>query len=162
VTLIGVLSDSHGQVERTRAAVRSLIDGGAAMLVHLGDIETDDVIDELAGHEVAIVFGNCDDDISSLTRYAERLNISVRHPMGELTIDGKRIAFTHGHLLECVKQALAQQADYLLLGHTHEVRDERIGRTRVINPGALHRAARYTAALLDPGADSLRIVDIPR
>jgi predicted phosphodiesterase len=97
-----------------------------------------------------------------MTRYAEHLDIDVRHPMGEITIDGKRIAFTHGHLYECVKQALASGVDYLLFGHTLEVRDERIGRTRVINPGALHRAARYTAALLDPGADSLRVIDIAR
>jgi predicted phosphodiesterase len=61
-----------------------------------------------------------------------------------------------------MEQALRDGADYLLHGHTHELRDERIGRTRMINPGALFRAARYTAALLDPRADRLEILALPR
>jgi len=57
-TLIGVLSDSHGNVEATRAAVQTLSERGAAILIHLGDFETDSIIDELVGHDVHIVFGN--------------------------------------------------------------------------------------------------------
>jgi predicted phosphodiesterase len=59
-------------------------------------------------------------------------------------------------------QALAEDVDYLLHGHTHELRDERVGATRIINPGALHRAPRYTAAILDPKADDLTIIEIPK
>jgi predicted phosphodiesterase len=50
----------------------------------------------------------------------------------------------------------------VLHGHTHEIRDERVGLTRVINPGALHRAARYTAAVLEPASDRLEIIVVPR
>jgi hypothetical protein len=60
-----------------------------------------------------------------------------------------------------MRSALAQGVDYLCHGHTHVVRDERIGQTRVINPGALFRAARYTVALLDMAADRLEIVQVP-
>jgi predicted phosphodiesterase len=52
--------------------------------------------------------------------------------------------------------------DYLLHGHSHEVRDERVGRTRIINPGALCRAARYTAAILDPDADALEVLEVAK
>ena len=44
---------------------------------------------------------------------------------------------------------LGQQHDYLLQGHTHVPHDQRIGRTRLINPGALHRARTKTVATLD-------------
>jgi predicted phosphodiesterase len=37
----------------------------------------------------------------------------------------------------------------LLQGHTHVRADERVGTVRVINPGALHRAAQKTVATLD-------------
>src|SRR5690606_18961183 len=134
---------------------------GAELLLHLGDIETEAVIDELAGHNARIVFGNCDYDEQSLARYAELLDVHVDHPAGELTADGRRIVFTHGHLRGPVDAALRDGADYLLHGHTHEVRDERIGGTRLINPGALFRAPRYTVALLDPASDSLEFIELP-
>jgi predicted phosphodiesterase len=54
----------------------------------------------------------------------------------------------------------AQEHDYLLHGHTHVRRDERVGKTRVINPGALHRAAEKTVALLDLAADRLEYLRI--
>ena len=41
------------------------------------------------------------------------------------------------------------------------LRDERIGRTRVINPGALQRARRYTVALLDTEMDALELFELP-
>jgi len=48
--IIGVLADSHGHAETTAKAVRMLLEHGAEMLLHLGDIGSDEVIDELAGH----------------------------------------------------------------------------------------------------------------
>jgi uncharacterized protein len=158
--LLGILSDSHGRADATRAAVNALVQRRATTLIHLGDICDENVLDELIGHEARIVFGNCDWEIHGLTRYAEVVGVKVDHPMGTIEIAGKTIAFTHGHLANLMEQALAAGVDYLLHGHTHEVRDERIGRTRVINPGALHRAKRYTVALLDPVGDRLEIVDI--
>jgi predicted phosphodiesterase len=59
-----------------------------------------------------------------------------------------------------MQEAVAEGANYLLHGHTHEPRDERIESTRVINPGALFRARRYTVALLEPEKDRLQFVDV--
>ena len=47
---VGVLSDSHGHAETTARAVEALVAHGAEMLLHLGDIGSDEVIDELGGH----------------------------------------------------------------------------------------------------------------
>ena len=159
---LGILSDSHGRAQATREAVRALAAREATLLLHLGDVCSEPVIDELIGHNARIVFGNCDWDIPSLTRHAESMGIAVDHPMGVVEVGGKRIAFTHGHLAHLMEQAMADGVDYVLHGHTHEVRDERVGGVRIINPGALFRASRYTAALLDPAADRLEIIDIAR
>lgn len=159
---IGLLSDSHGRADTTAKAVRALLDHGAELLLHLGDVGSEAVIDELVGHHARIVFGNCDDEIGSLTRYAGLMGVGVDHPMGGLEIAGKRIAFTHGHLQHLVDQALLDGVDYLFHGHSHELRDQRVGRTRIINPGALFRAPRYTAAVLDPARDALEIIDVAR
>jgi len=160
--LLGILSDSHGRADTTRLAVKSLLEHGAQLLLHLGDIGGEHVIDELVGHPARLVFGNCDWNDRELGRYAQITGIVNDHPIGKLTVDDRSIAFTHGHLSEPMEQAWRDGVDYLFHGHTHELRDERIGRTRVINPGALFRATRYTAALLDPRADRLEVLTLPR
>jgi putative phosphoesterase len=159
--LLGILSDSHGHAETTHRAVEALLEAGAETLIHLGDIGSEEVLEELVVVPAKIVFGNCDDE-RLLARHAERLGVEVCHPIGFLEHASKRIAFSHGHLVPLMEAAVRNAVDYLLHGHTHEVRDERIGSTRVINPGALHRASRYTVALLDPQADRLRVLEVPR
>jgi len=159
---LGILSDSHGRAAITARAVALLEAQGADLLIHLGDVETEAVIDELVGHPARIVFGNCDWDIPALTRYAAHVGVAVDHPTGRLEADGKVIAYTHGHIRRLMDAALSAGVDYLLHGHTHVVRDERDGRTRIINPGALFRASRYTAAVLDVAGDRLSLVEIPQ
>jgi hypothetical protein len=160
VTIIGILSDSHGHADTTARAVAALERAGATLLLHLGDVETEAVIDELAGRNARMVFGNCDFDLQDLTRHAERMGVAVDHPLGEVVVEGRRIAFTHGHVTRLMTEALQRHPDYLLHGHTHRLRDERVDGVRVINPGALFRAAEYTAAMLDPVRDRLRILRI--
>ena len=160
--IIGILSDSHGRVRPTAVAVQTLLDNGATTLIHLGDIGSDDVINELVGHNAHIVLGNCDFYERPLIDYAESVGVTVDHPAGRLEIDSKTIAFTHGHLEIEYEQALTENVDYLLHGHTHELRDERIGDTRVINPGALSRASEYTVAALEPATDRLQIFRVPK
>lgn len=162
MTTIGILSDSHGRAAITRRAIDALLERGATILIHLGDIERIEVIEALAGHEAHIVFGNTDWDEKSLARYARELEVIVDHPVGRLEIDGKTIIFTHGDDAGLVRAALDEKPGYFLHGHTHLARDERVEGTRIINPGALFRAARYTAALLEPAADRVEFIEIPR
>ena len=44
---------------------------------------------------------------------------------------------------------------YLFTGHTHQADDRRQGRTRLINPGAVHRSATPSLAVLDLATDAL-------
>ena len=53
-----------------------------------------------------------------------------------------------------------QRHDYLLQGHTHVKQDLRVGKMRIINSGALHRANPRTVALLDTATDSLEFLEI--
>ncbi|MHC5112800.1 MAG: YfcE family phosphodiesterase [Planctomycetota bacterium] len=160
MSAIGILADSHGRADTTARAVRALEDAGAEIFVHLGDIETEAVIDELVGRRAHLVFGNCDYDADALARYARHVGVQVDGLVGHLEVGGRRITFTHGHIRSPMDEAIAAGDDYLLHGHTHELRDERVGDTRVINPGALFRAVRYTAAVLDPERDQLEVLDV--
>ena len=160
--LLGLLADSHGRRRTTAAAVSSLLERGAEMLIHLGDFETIEVIDELVGQHAQGVLGNCDYPPERFLRYAESVDVTLDKEALRLELDGKRLIATHGHIERIMREAMTSKCDYLLHGHSHALRDERLGRTRIINPGALSRAARYTAALLDTAADRLDIIEIAR
>lgn len=73
---------------------------------------------------------------------------------------GKRIGVAHGHLTMDLRRVLTQQPDILLTGHAHSPSDAIVNGTRRINPGALHRAERFTVALLDLPSGELRFLYI--
>lgn len=170
---IGLLSDSHGRAAITGQAVALLLEHGAKALIHLGDVETPEVIDALvasmplgAGEaeaqvEAHLVFGNVDVQVAALGRYATDLGVVVDHPVGRLSVDGGELVFCHGHQQRPMREAVERGARYLCHGHTHEARDAREGDTRIINPGALHRARRHTVALLCTESDVLTFYSVP-
>lgn len=144
------------------------MDAGADVLIHLGDVGTVEVIDALlAIHPVTgqpvethVVFGNTDWDARALGDYATELGIRIHDPMGEIEVDGCRVAFTHGHLDLIISQATKSQPDFLLHGHTHRISDTRQGHTRIINPGALFRANKYTVATLSPASGTFDVLEL--
>ena len=171
VARIGLLSDSHGRAAVTQRAVDLLLEHGAGMLVHLGDVGGIEVIDALVTAapggdqpvEAHLVFGNCDWDAASLASYAASVGVIVDHPQGRLEPDGQGVlVFMHGHNHRAMAEALARQVRWLCHGHTHERLDVRRGPTRIINPGALHRAATYSVALLETETDELAFFTVPK
>ena len=53
---IGLLSDSHGRARTTRLAIQTLLDQSVEAIVHLGDIGSIEVIDELVVQETMTFF----------------------------------------------------------------------------------------------------------
>ncbi|HEY7088521.1 MAG TPA: YfcE family phosphodiesterase [Tepidisphaeraceae bacterium] len=159
--LVGILSDTHDRLETTIAGLEALRSAGAGFYIHCGDVGSEMILDQLAGLKAALVWGNNDWDRRGLSRYAEHLGIQVLPSLGELELQRKRFAIMHGDDGKLVRKVLdGQEHDYLLLGHSHVASDKKFGRVRVINPGALHRAATKSVALLDPAADQLRYIRI--
>jgi len=159
--LIGILSDTHDRVDAMAAAMKLLRESGAQFFIHCGDVGSERVLDHLAGLPCAFVFGNTDWDRAALARYAQTIGVACHGSFADLELGGRRIAVVHGDDFRLKQRLLAEQRhDYLLQGHTHVRADERIGRTRLINPGALHRAREKTVALLDTDGDVLRFLSL--
>ena len=159
--IIGILSDTHDRAEWMAAGIRALQDAKAEFLIHCGDIGHQRCIDLLAGLPCAFVFGNTDFDRAGLARYAASIDVPCYGNFADLQLDGKRFAVIHGDDARLKQRLLAaQEHDYLCQGHTHVPADTRIGRTRLINPGALHRAAAKTVATLDTATDTLKLIDV--
>ena len=154
--IIGILSDTHDRAPWMDAGIRTLQRAEAAFFIHCGDIGGQECIDLLAGLPAAFVFGNTDFDRPALSRYAASIDVPCYGNFANLELDGKKIAVLHGDDYRLKQRLLAaQEHDYLLQGHTHIRADQRVGRTRIINPGALHRAAVKTVVTLDTRSDNV-------
>jgi putative phosphoesterase len=152
---VGILSDTHDQVERTAGAVALLAGLGAETLIHCGDLTTPEIVHACAALPCHYVLGNNDYDEEGLRRVIAATGGICLGWAGTVQMAGKSLGVTHGHLAREFRQLIRQAPDYLLYGHVHYRLDERDGPTRQINPGALHRAPEWTVALLDLTEDSL-------
>jgi uncharacterized protein len=159
---IGILSDTHDRLDRTIDAVALLIAAGAEKLFHCGDFTQPDIVTVCGQRPCYVVFGNNDDDLPGIRRATRETNGLCLEWGGEVTMAGKRIAMTHGHFHKDVRRLLEAKPDYFLSGHSHIPDDHWEESVRRINPGALHRAEKYTVALLDLATDELQFLEVPR
>ena len=148
--ILGIISDTHDRLTRTKVAVAMLLDAGAEAIVHCGDLNTPPILEACAVTPCWFVFGNNDDDsIPELHEAARELGAVCLEWGGVFDLGGRRIGVTHGHMRSDVHKLFKQAPDYLLTGHSHIAGQEKHGRIVRINPGALHRAAVHTVATLD-------------
>lgn len=160
---IGILSDSHNHLERTRAAVRILVEAGAETLIHCGDLATPEIVAACAVRPFYFVFGNHDGDSTPhLEAAALAAGATCLGWGGVVELAGKRIGVVHGHLATDRKRVEAERPDYLLSGHTHTPLDGMDGPIRRINPGALFRAREFSVAVLDLESDVVTFLPVPR
>ncbi|MCB9849542.1 MAG: metallophosphoesterase family protein [Phycisphaerales bacterium] len=159
--IVGILSDSHGRADRVRVARKLLEDCGATMLIHCGDVGGVAVFDELVGCDCRFVWGNTDVPTQGVLAYLETTGLQAPATV-PLMVEAANntIHVFHGHEPEFRSAIANPQSDYILHGHTHAARDERIGKTRIINPGALQRALTYTVATLDVERDKVMFHEV--
>ena len=126
-----VVSDTHGDVHSLLELLRT--NSTAQVVIHCGDGASD--VQEVAHLFPSKMFisvrGNC--DFCTDVPYAE-----------SITLEGKKIFVTHGHLYNVKSDlyalslsALEQGADMVLFGHTHvqtEIYDDGL---YMLNPGSL-------------------------
>lgn len=136
---IGILSDTHNNLENLKAALDIFGQEGITTLIHCGDMTEAKVARAMERFRVICAFGN--GDIASGEIRQALLDQNPANFAGLVytgAIDGKRIAVTHGHLAGKVEELLGSgEYDYVFKGHSHRHKDEAYGRTRLINPGAL-------------------------
>ncbi len=147
---IGIVSDSHGRRPALSAALAELRQRGITTVLHCGDVEDTATVALFRGFDAHFVHGNCDHDRDQLQSALEAVGARYHGAWGTLALAGRTLAFLHGDDGRQMDELLASKAfDFLFHGHTHRPRDELIGSTRVINPGALHRAQPKTFVVLD-------------
>jgi len=165
---IGIISDTHGQVDMALAAAREFMFRAVEAVFHCGDVGSDMVLTEMAAlfQEIDIplyvVLGNTD-RYSDLRFYPGDIGVNLMGRFGEMEMAGRKIAMLHSDdealLFETVE---SQNYDYVLFGHTHVRHDEKRNRTRLVNPGAAGRGMHPSCAVLDLIEDAVTFFNIRR
>jgi uncharacterized protein len=154
---IGILSDTHNNLDNLRRALVLFEGEGISTLIHCGDFTGVEVARAMQGFRVIAVYGN--GDVASGEIRQALLDQNPDSYAGILyhgEIGGARIAVTHGHMPALLEELIrSQKYEYVFRGHSHQHKEELVGNTRVINPGALgglHRDQRHICILdIDQG-----------
>lgn len=129
--LIGVISDTHIP-SRSYEIPDKIFDvfRNVDLIIHAGDIESHDVIEELEKiAPVTAVHGNCDPDLGLN-------NFEI------LSIDNLKIGLTHGVVYprgdeqQLYYKARELNVDILISGHTHQAMIKQIDDILLLNPGS--------------------------
>ncbi len=161
---IGILSDTHNNLQNYQAALGIFRARKIETLIHCGDLTGIGVARLLTGFRVICTLGNCDAASGEI-----RDTILAQDPQNYVglvyrgQINGSGIGVTHGHLpgqLDGLVQS--GEHDYIFTGHSHVRMDERKGTTRLINPGSLggRHVQTRSICILDLGSGQAEFIDV--
>ena len=169
-------SDIHGSAFFCRQLLDIYRKSGAARLVLLGDIlyhgPRNDLPREYAPREVIsmlnplkdqiyAVRGNCDTEVDQMV-----LQFPILADYALLSIEGKTLYATHGHVFNQDSLPPVQDGDILIHGHTHLLKAEKMetdfGTVAILNPGSVSipkGGNPNTYAILENGIFTIKTLD---
>ncbi len=165
---LGLISDTHGNIQRTVMAEGLLAAENVSAVIHCGDIGSEAILISMAGVfepkgvPIHAVLGNVDLFVPGLEDFPKVSGVNILGRFGDISITRKRIAIIHGDDDRKLNDARRSgDYDYILKGHSHQREDYRENNgARVINPGALHNTSTPSCAVLDIEKDTLKFIDI--
>ncbi len=160
--MIGIISDTHDNTDNVQKAVEIFKKSNVDFVIHCGDLCAPVTIRYFEGLVVHFVKGNVDGAGENIKRFLEEMGGFYYDRILEMEYEGKRIAALHYNEMILKQMIDSQKYDYIFHGHTHRIRDERIGRTRIINPGTHYLAHKenHYIVLLDVEKDKAEFIKI--
>jgi hypothetical protein len=137
---VAVLSDVHDNIWNLKSLIKKLESSKIEATIFCGDLIAPSTAAILATLNTPIhcCLGNNDEDhIGMLKMGGEMINWThLSKEFGEIVLDGRKIAFCHYPKLG---ELLAKSGDYdaVFYGHTHQKENKIIGKTLLVNPGAV-------------------------
>ena len=123
---IGIISDTHKKVKKTKKALEHLLENGAEFIIHAGDIVEIEILEMLKNSLVdyLAVYGNND---AHLMEYHENYNL-VQEPY-YFNLAGLKFKLMH------LPFYMAPDADVIVFGHTHVFQTEMNNGKLFLNSG---------------------------
>jgi hypothetical protein len=155
--LVGVMSDSHDNLLKVRAATTLFRKRGAEVILHAGDVVAPFAVRAIlkAGIPLVGVFGNCDGERTGMKKVCRTFYRSPHR----FELDARVLVLAHDP--EDLRGEVAAGADLLVHGHTHNPAVKQ-GRPLVLNPGETGGwlTGKSSVALVDLATLKVEIVDL--
>ena len=133
-----VFSDTHDHVDNLRQVIKQT-SGQVEVAIFCGDLCSSFMAKLFADIKAPIYacFGNNDEGQVSIVMKSPSANWTTNSSeFGEIDLDGRQIVFNHYPKLAEL-QAKSGKYDAVFYGHTHQVRNEIVNKTLLLNPGAV-------------------------
>ena len=171
--LVGVISDTHDNLDKVRIAARIFFKKRINTVLHLGDIIapfTLRVFREEGIEKLIAVFGNNCGEKLGLKRVADSIGYEIHEPPFTVELTGKKILMLHGQgSIEATASfvnalAKSRQYDIILYGHTHRIDHRFVDNVLILNPGEACGCltGKPTAAILDTKTLHVELLDLSR
>ncbi len=167
--IIGIMSDSHDNLEAVSKALEVFRRNGVEAIIHLGDIISPFTLLRILEYpgRIAIVLGNNDGEQITLKELAVKAGAILKKDMHQMEIGRRKILLMHGFgdadQTKTVAEALALSGKYdvVLYGHTHRAEARYMGKTLVLNPGEVcgYLTNRKSVAILNTETLEYNIVE---
>jgi putative phosphoesterase len=149
--LIGIMSDSHGNMAAIGKAVDFFNERAIEHLYHAGDIDSPDTFAEFRrlSCPMTLVFGNCDSERRSFREKFRGKGVfhGQKH---SFNINEKKILMMH-EPRDLERLAETGCYDCIIYGHTHRIDARLVRGTLIINPGEISglRTGKISVVLLE-------------
>jgi uncharacterized protein len=149
--MIGIMSDTHDNIDAIRKAVKIFNDKDLDLIIHAGDLISPFTAKEFQklNPELVAVYGNNDGEREGLKSAYK--DFCILEDFKEISVEGWKFAVIHG-TNPAIVDSLAQAGKYdvVVRGHTHKM-EILNGETMVINPGEVcgYISGEKTVVILD-------------
>jgi putative phosphoesterase len=133
---IGLISDTHDNIENIVKAVREFSSKQVDIVLHAGDFVSPIAVESFAGIKLVGILGNNDIDIPGLTLAFNKIHGELKGEIFETVYDGMKLVIYHG-TSSSKREFLIKSGKYdiVIYGHTHRKANYMAGSTIVVNPG---------------------------
>jgi uncharacterized protein len=160
--MIGIMSDSHDNIDAIRKAVKIFNNEDLDVVIHAGDLISPFTALEFKklDTELVAIYGNNDGDKEGLK--AAYKETCILEEFKEISVEGWKFSIIHGSN-QAIVDSLAKcgKYDVVIRGHTHKIEilnDE----TMIINPGEVcgYVSGEQTVVLLDTDDLSFEVIHL--
>lgn len=154
---IGLISDTHDNLNMVKAAVKKFNEFDLTLVIHCGDYIAPFTLAKFQELKVKLlgVFGNCDEKQEGLSKKASELGYAIYPSPHRIEIQGKKILISHQPITP------SSDIDILIHGHTHKP-EVISGKPLIINPGEASGwlTGKATIAILDLDSLAVKIIEL--
>jgi putative phosphoesterase len=167
--MVGVMSDTHDNLEALLKALEVFRKSDIEVLIHLGDIVSPFTLMRILEYpgRIVILLGNNDGDMVLLKELAVKAGAILKKDAYVMEISEKKMFLMHGfadpEITKAIAYAIAVSGkfDIVLYGHTHRAEVTRVGKTLVLNPGEVcgYVTGKRSVALLNTATLEHKIIE---